>query len=341
MPPDGPRLSIVVPAFNNAGQLQACLEALPRASSVHAEVIVVDDASPQEIREVAERHGAVYHRLDANAGPSSARNAGARRATGDILLFVDSDVVVAPGAVDHILRVFADDQDVAAVFGSYDNQPKAPGLLSQYRNLLHHYVHQTGNRDASTFWAGLGAVRRATFLAVGGFDEQRYSRCMEDIEFGYRLRRFGYRIVLEKAAQGTHLKRWTLRSMISTDVRCRAIPWSQLLLEGQGVPGDLNLKRSQRASVALTGLAGLSIAVAPVQPLALVAGLIALLAVLVLNRNLYGFLVRERGLGFTCAAIPLHLLYFVYGGLAYTWAWSGHQMTRVGHALTSLKDAQF
>ncbi|MGE0813595.1 MAG: glycosyltransferase family 2 protein [Vicinamibacterales bacterium] len=336
-----PGLSIVVPAFNNAVQLQACLQALPAASTAPHEILVVDDGSTQEIRDIAEHNGAAYLRLDSNSGPSSARNAGARRAAGDVLVFIDSDVVVAPGGIDRLVGALDADRDVAAVFGSYDDNPSAPGILSQYRNLLHHYMHQTASPEASTFWAGLGAVRRPVFEAIGGFDERRFSRCMEDIELGYRLRQSGYRIRLEKTAQGTHLKRWTLRSVIRTDVHCRAIPWSQLLIEGKGQTGDLNVKRGQRISVALTGLAGVALALAVVQPSALAAAAAALAGVLVLNRDLYAYLVRERGVIFTCAAIPFHLLYFVYSGLAYAWVWGTHRLTGLASALTGLKDTRF
>ena len=58
-------------------------------------------------------------------------------------------------------------------------------MVSQYRNLLHHFVHQHGHAEASTFWAGCGAIRRAAFDAVGGFDAARFPRpSIEDIELG-------------------------------------------------------------------------------------------------------------------------------------------------------------
>jgi GT2 family glycosyltransferase len=326
MPPLPIGLSIIVPAYNNPDDLDVCLAALLADGRPDWEVIVVDDGSRESIREVAAARGVKSLRLDKNSGPSSARNLGAREAGGDILLFVDSDVVVAPGAVASLVDVFDREPTVDAVFGSYDSGPRAKGLISQYRNLLHHYMHQTGSREASTFWGGLGAVRRSAFVAVGGFDEGRFSRCMEDIELGYRLRQGGHRIVMERTIQGTHLKRWTLRSTIRTDVFCRAIPWTRLILEHPGVPADLNLRPGQRASVALVGVTCLSLLVALAFPKALIVALAALLGVLVLNRHLYAFFVHERGVFFTLAVIPLHLLYFVYSGLAYSWVWSEYRL---------------
>ncbi len=321
-----PGLSFVVPVHNNAQDLDLCLSALQVAAVPGSEIIVVDDHSTEEIRAVAAAKGATFVRLDRNSGPSSARNAGAREATGDILFFVDSDVVIAPDAVTRLLAVFARDPTIDAVFGSYDNRPRARGVVSQYRNLLHHYVHQTGSTEASTFWAGCGAVRRAVFEAVGGFDEGRFARCMEDIELGYRLRQTGSRIVMDKAIQGTHLKRWTLRSVIRTDVYCRAIPWTRLILERRNLTADLNLKASQRASVALVGLACLFLLLAPIRLSALAVSGAAIIGVIVLNRGLYAFFVRERGLFFAAAAVPLHLLYFFYSGFTYVCVWCDHRL---------------
>jgi GT2 family glycosyltransferase len=260
------RVSVVVPAYNNAGELSQCLSALRTAASADTELIVVDDASSDDVLSTAARWGARVLRLARNAGPAAAWNHGARYARGQILFFVDADVVVPNNAIGRIRTILDCHGEIAAVFGSYDANPAAPGLVSQYRNLLHHFVHQTGKAEAATFWAGCGAVRRAAFERVGGFDEQRFPRpSIEDIELGYRLRRAGYRIFLDKSLQSMHLKRWTLRSVMRTDIVHRAIPWSRLIIESGETPDDLNVQGSQRASVALTGLGGLFLLASPLR----------------------------------------------------------------------------
>jgi Glycosyl transferase family 2 len=317
------RISIIVPVYNNPRDLRSCLAALTAASCPGSEIIVVDDASTDDTPLVAAQMGVRLLRLARNSGPAAARNHGARHARGDNLFFVDADVVIGPGAVLRVAQMFDEHPDIAAVFGSYDAYPRAKGVVSQYRNLLHHFVHQHGNPEASTFWAGCGAIRRSVFEAMGGFDEKRFPRpSIEDIELGYRLRQAGYRILLDKALQGTHLKRWTLLSLIQTDVVCRAVPWSRLMLERQNSPDDLNLKQGQRLSVALVGLAGLFLPLAVFQAELLGLSTAALLGVLVLNRTLYTFFVRQRGLGFAAACLPLHLLYYLYSGLSYLWVWA-------------------
>ena len=315
-------VSVVVPAYNSSSDLRQCLLALVRSLPRALEIIVVDDASTDETSSVASQHGATVIRLARNSGPAAARNAGGRAACGDIVFFVDADVVVAPDAIGRVLRAFETDADLAAVFGSYDRRPRAPGLVSQYRNLLHHYVHQTGNPEASTFWGGCGAIRRSVFLEIGGFDAARFSRpSIEDIELGHRLRAAGHRIRLDRELQATHLKRWRLLSVIRTDVTSRAIPWARLILSSRYFPNDLNLKWDQRVSAGLVGVAGLLVLVAPLRTELLAVAAFVVAAVVVLNRGWFAFLRRERGIGFAFACVPLHLLYYLYSGLSFAYVY--------------------
>jgi len=316
------RLSIVVPAYNSPRDLAECLLALRVAAPPDAELIVVDDASTDETPDVAKAAGAIVLRLARNSGPGAARNHGVARADGDVILFVDADVLVTPDAVRRIARGFADDPGLAALFGSYDDRPRAPGLVSRYRNLLHHFVHQAGRAEASTFWAGLGAVRRAAFLAVGGFDAVRFPQpSIEDIELGVRLRRAGHRIRLDPTVQGTHLKRWTLASMVRVDITRRALPWARLILDTAQTPTDLNLSPSQRMTAVLAGVAVLGLALTPLRPvLALMVSLGAFAGVTVLNRRFYALLWRRGGLPLLAAGFPLHVLYFLYSAATFAYA---------------------
>lgn len=323
-------ISVIIPAYTSAIHLKEVLAAVKVAALSDTEIIVVDDGSTDDTGAVARSMGIKTFRLDKNSGPAAARNHGALHAQGEILFFVDSDVVPDLDSVRILVEVFQRHRDVAAVFGSYDAHPEAKGLISQYRNLLHHFVHQNGNPGASTFWAGLGAVRRGVFEEIGGFDEERFPRpSIEDIELGYRLRQSGYRILLEKRLQGTHLKPWTLYSLIRTDILCRALPWSRLIIETKKLPDDLNLKMGQRASAALVGMACVFLGLAAVLPGFLLLSVLALAGAIVLNRKLYQFFWRRHGIGFAAACIPLHLLYYLYSGLTYVYVWLEFQLKRL------------
>ena len=261
-PDHPPDVSVVIPVRNDPHNLMACLSALRASKRTRHEVVVVDDASTDNTADVARDYGVRVIRMPCNVGPAVARNYGCKEARGDIVVFLDADVCATPDTLDQFVHTFESDPHVAAVFGSYDTQPTRTNLVSQYKNLLHHYVHQCGQRDASTFWSGCGGVRRAAFLELEGFHAGYGRPCIEDIEFGSRLRETGERILLNKEIQVTHRKHWSLSGMIKSDVFDRAVPWTRLILRNQHLPNDLNLRTSQRLSAVLCCLLVLSLLVA-------------------------------------------------------------------------------
>ena len=249
-----PDATVIIPAHNSEGLLRSCLECLRLSQGCRFEVIVVDDASTDATADVAEQLGAQVIRLDQNLGPAAARNHGAELAQGEILVFIDSDVFVTPSTIASLVNALQESPQYDAVIGSYDANPTAQNLISQYKNLLHHFTHQRANPEATTFWTGCGAVRAKHFDDLGGFDERFGRPCIEDIEFGSRLRDAGGRIRLMSEIQVKHSKRWQLASLVRTDFFDRALPWTRLILENNSMPNDLNLKLSQRLCVACVAL---------------------------------------------------------------------------------------
>lgn len=313
---DEPSLSVVVPAREAAAELPQCLEALFRAGFPPNEVLVVDDGSADGTGDIALARGVRVIGNERPLGAAAARNRGARSVKSEIIVFVDADVLVHPDARHRILQAFAD-PNLAALFGSYDDNPPAPAVVAQYRNLLHHYVHQCSRAEASTFWTGLGAVRREVFLELGGFDPAWEK--IEDSEFGVRLHRAGGCIRLDPGLLGTHLKAWTIMSMFRTDLSGRGIPWTRLVLFAGGPKDDLNLTWPHRASAVLVALFGLALLLALTDGLWLLAALVAAAGFTFVNRAFFGFLARRNGLAFAAAALPLHALHYLAGGLGFVW----------------------
>ena len=317
-----PEMSVIVPAHNAASTLRACLDALVQSDVERAswELIVVDDASGDSSEVIAREVADTVISTGRKAlGPAYARNRGAEAARGDILVFVDSDVVVHSDALRRLHDRLAD-PSLAAVFGSYDDNPAERSTISRYRNLLHHYVHNETAGKVPTFWAGCGAVRRSAFNAVKGFDDARYPRPqIEDIELGYRLSQSAD-ILLDPSIQGTHFKRWTLGSMVRTDLLDRAIPWTRLLL-GRGPASRASTPSLGLRAVlgtAATGLAVASLAVAVVTRSFLpVAFALVLFAISIfLNARFYAFLRRRGGLSLALAAVPLQFFYQLLSAVA-------------------------
>ncbi len=247
-------VSVVIPVYNAAGHLPCCLRNLSLSTTPYLECIVVDDGSTDESAAVAREFGAKVLSTGGRTGPAHARNLGAQAARGDVLLFLDSDVSPYPDTLTRIVEAFEEDPQLDAVVGSYDDSPGARDFLSQYRNLMHYFVHQGARKTACTFWSGCGAIRRAVFLEHAGFDESYRRPAVEDIELGYRLFMAGRKVILDKDIQVKHLKHWTFWGLLKTDIRDRGIPWTELILRDRHMPNDLNLELSQRVSVALAFL---------------------------------------------------------------------------------------
>ncbi len=279
----------MVPATDDPPTLGRCLDAISAA-----------DQGPDHVVVVSEPPG---------EGPAAARNDGAARSEGDLIAFVDSDVVVRPDAFARIRAAFAAEPELAAVFGAYDDDPEAVDAVSTFRNLLHHQVHLEGAGPATTFWAGLGAIRRRAFDAAGGFDSDRYPRpSVEDIDLGMRLVEAGQRIRLDPAIQGKHLKRWSLVEMVRTDFSRRGVPWARLVLE-RGAPSTaLNLGWRHRAGAAASAL--VIFALLRRRP---VAAALALAALAALNLDLYRLLLARRGLGAASAGLGAHVVHHATG----------------------------
>lgn len=314
------RFAVVVPAFNAAGCLGECLASLAPEIDRPEQIIVVDDGSADDTVAIARSFGVTVHAPGRLGGPAAVRNVGAALTGADILIFVDADVVVAPGSIAALLAQLASDPNVAAVFGSYDDQPQARAMISRYRNLLHHWTHQTGDERAATFWAGFGAVRRDAFEAVGRFDPAPELNYIEDIELGYRLRRAGFDIRLNPSIQCKHLKRWTLWSMIRTDTLHRALPWSRLLLAGADVRNDLNLSVTNRAAVGAAVLAAGLLVSSLAQPWLLLGAALMVACLVAICRDFFLFLTRSCGLLFAAGTVPLHAVHYVCGAAGFVLA---------------------
>ena len=316
------KLSVVIPARNAAEHLDHLLGALLPQLLPGDECLLVDDASDDGSGKIAERLGILVLTRETRGGPAAARNLGAQRSSGDILLFLDADVVPHRDLLQGMRRHLAEAPSLSAVIGSYDADPFERATVSRFRNLLHCFTHHHGSQDASTFWAGCGAIRRADFDSIGGFDAERFPEpSIEDIELGVRLKRSGRKIRLDPGLQVQHRKAWTLRNMLRTDLRQRAIPWTHLILQAGKMPLDLNLKASQRFSGMAVALAVVALFLVPWAPL--YAGLSAgiLLAIVTfMNAKLYRFLAGCGGWWFSLRSIPLHWLYFLCSVLGYALA---------------------
>jgi glycosyltransferase involved in cell wall biosynthesis len=199
-------LSIIIPAHNEEALLGATLAALGTAISqcgTSAEVIVVDDASTDRTAEIARAHGARV--VAANVRQiAAARNAGAREARGELLLFVDADTIVPP----HLVRAAVETMNAGA-FGGGAGATFEPGAPPWAQRAIRtaEWILRTAGWAAGCFLF----ARRDAFERAGGFDERYFAS--EEIHLSRALKRLGRVVilpdrVLTSARKAEHYTMW-------------------------------------------------------------------------------------------------------------------------------------
>ncbi len=310
-------LSVVIPVWNGGAHLEHCLRALATSTRKPAEIIVVDDGSTDDSAAIARAHACkVVCLADGPLGPATARNRGVNASCGEVIVFIDCDVAVHPETLGRMEQEFLCDSDLCGLFGSYDDAPTERGVISVYRNLLHHHVHQQSNAEASTFWAGCGAIRREAFMSADGFDETYRWASIEDIELGFRLRAANQRLRLCPEIQATHRKRWTFQQMVHVDVMRRTVPWTKLILRHGSLPNDLNLRREHRVSALAAWLLSFLLIYGMARSVVWSVTPLPVAILLACNWRLYRLFVRQLGFNCSLGAIVLHWLHYLYTSAA-------------------------
>jgi len=313
-------ISVIMPTVFWSGTFERCARrvlSLMNNSSSNVEVVFVFDGDAPPAPEWLDRPGVTIVTTGVRSGPAVARNLAAQSAQGEILFFVDADVELAPDAIECVQAAFDADHDMVGLFGTYDDEPSADGVASVFRNLLHHHTHASNPGKAGTFWSSCGAIRTAAFLDVGGFDEKYAFPSVEDIELGMRITANGGRIVLVPELLCKHLKRWTVASMVITDIVHRARPWTHLIMNSRELPATLNVdSRGRLSGICSILLAGCLVA-ATFTSIALWVALPCGLALIALNNSFYRLCLKKRGVGFAFSAAILHWLYFVYSSMTF------------------------
>ena len=300
-------IAVIIPAHNSGRTLGSCLEAVYRELANGDELIVVDDASADDSAAVAARAGARVIRAAENLGAGRARNLGAREAGGDVLFFLDADVILQPGALGALRKAFAGG-DVDAVVGHYTEVSPAAGFFSQYQNFYTFFNHDRQEGAINWFWTAMGAIQRDVFWEAGGFSEHFRGASAEDMQLGYELSRAGRRILLVKEIRGAHDHRHAFGSLVRNDLK-KSAAWANVFFRlnrggryKHGFTGTSNQVAVAAAYILFAGLVAI-----PFFPLG--GGLAAAAAAAAFvgaNASFYRFIARKAGGAFLLGAIPFH-----------------------------------
>lgn len=189
--------------YNASAYIENCLSGISKQTTKDFEVILVDDSSTDDTIQKAKEYPFKILELKERGRPARARNYGAKNASGNILVFVDADVVLKPNSIEKITSVmFEPGTDV--ISGVYTENTPQTNFFSQLQNLILIYRYSKPPKFVTFTNSSFCAIRRDVFESIGGYDEKM--PYYEDIEIGRRLIQKGYRCKLDPELKVTHLK---------------------------------------------------------------------------------------------------------------------------------------
>ncbi len=295
-------ISVIVPACNSARTIGSCLKAIRESSLPPLEIIVVAATSTDETRQIALDHGAMVIDLPNSAGPGAARNVGALQAKGNVLVFIDSDVVIPKDGLKLVAEMFRQKPEAGAINGRLDASAPVKGYFSRYKNCYMSYIFSNLPNRIDFLFTSVAAIRRSSFVKF--LETQRG----EDTELGLRLSSTGTAIIYCNELKATHLKEYSLLSFYRNDF---LIPytWANIFLERFSL-GKL-LKKGRFAHASLTQIAGLGLAMVTLGTmLACALGSLSswfpgifLAASIALNAKFLWYLAQQQGFRFALCGI--------------------------------------
>ncbi len=215
-----PSVTVVIPAYDAAGTLPSCLQALARQHypRLAYEIIVVDDGSSDATSQVAAQAGADRVLTCPHRGPAAARNSGLAEARGAIILFTDADCEPEPDWINEMLRPF-DDPAVVGVKGSYKTrQTEVVARLAQCE-FEERYDRQERLPAIDFIDSYAAAFRLVPLRDAGGFDPAFPLANNEDVDLSYRLAERGHKLVFNRRAVVYHHHVATWRGYVRLKTR--------------------------------------------------------------------------------------------------------------------------
>ena len=282
-------ISVVTPTRNGAGTIGRCLRAALASDYRRFEVVVADDASEDGSVEIARSFPCRLVRLPRHGGVSRARNAGARAALGELLLFIDSDCLLSPEALAVANASFGERRD-RVLGGTYTPVPHDRDFFSAFQSaFIHHF--ETKRSEPDYVAAHAMVIDAGLFRRSGGFVEGSFigvAASVEDVELSHRLRRQGCRLAMDPALLVTHVFRFSLGRSLGNAVK-KARFWTAYSLANRDLFRDsgaasLELKVNVLCALSAAGLLGAALASGAAWPLLAVPPLLAL--DLLVNRRL-------------------------------------------------------
>jgi glycosyltransferase involved in cell wall biosynthesis len=212
-----PLVSIVIPVKNGNQTIGSCLWSIKRSYYKNYEIVVVDDHSTDDTIEIAKQHPCTILEAKEGRGANYARNFGANHSNGDIIVFIDADVVIRRETLLSVVESL-EEGGADAVVGVYTAKHRHERYVSQYKNLWVRYSYIKSPPAIDWLFGAISGIRREAFKRIGGFNiDLNNQQGVEDIELGKRFSQANMNVVLNMDIEVEHLKNYTVRSFVKNE----------------------------------------------------------------------------------------------------------------------------
>lgn len=315
-----PAISVVIPSAGAPDVFEECLSSLVNGDYAPHEIILVDDAMDSAAHEIARRYSV---RIIENRGKgvSAARNAGAKSATGEIIVFTDTDVIFPADGINRIASLMTHEMDADGCIGIQSGRLRFSNFASRYKNHWMRFTYLRLSNPVHLFYTSCAAIRRSIFLKTPGFDELYRLPSVEDTAFGDELGRIGASIHIVSDLQIEHVKHYTCFKVLRTDFyRSSALiryVLRNMLKQRSNCIRKTSVPKRFMLACALMGCTWLSIVSAMKNgPAGLIIGALCLTILLILNMAWLMHLKKEENWLFvirSIAFLPVDLTVVIAG----------------------------
>lgn len=192
-----PSISVVIPVYNGEAVIAETLNSVRSQSYTDFEVVVVNDASTDRTRSICENSDVKLVNLDKNAGPANARNVGVKESRGEIILFIDTGVVLDdPDTLLKLSRKFVDRPDIAGVIMVRNKNALNAGITPKFWSMINYFEWLRAPEFHISFATERSAIRSSVLEGMTLFDGEYKAADVEDHEFGFRLHQQGHKILV-------------------------------------------------------------------------------------------------------------------------------------------------
>lgn len=303
-----PFISVIIPNRNGEATIGLCLEAAFASRYERFEIIVTDDHSRDRSIETIERFPCTLIRLDRHVGASGARNVGAAHARGNLLFFTDADCLLEEDALIVASEAFAKHGPNVIVGGTYTPDPFDRDFFSRFQSIFVNHSETKHAVDANYAAGHAMVIATDEFRRSGGFPEA-FLPVAEDVEFSHRLRRAGYRIVIEPRLLVRHMFGFSLYRSLR-NAAFKAMHWTRYSIRNRDILADSGTASTELKANVLLCLTAVALllchAILGDRPL-LYAAALSFAGSLMVGRDLIAAFFRTGGATFGFAAMAYYL----------------------------------